>query len=93
MFSLRNGLYTLLSKSNVTSRKSAVFKLHCIVIDKPHPLKSLTIAFFFLSISSFETLENIPRPSSRYKPISDLLTMDVSLFKIDEPNFDFSNTN
>ena len=36
-FFLRNGLYTLLSKSNITSRKSTVFKLHCIVTDKPLP--------------------------------------------------------
>ena len=38
LFSLQNGLYTFLSKSNVTSRKSTVFKLHCIVTYKPHPL-------------------------------------------------------
>ena len=65
--------------------KSTIFKLHCIVIVKPHPLKTLTVAFFFLSISGFETFWNIPRPSSRYKAILDLFIMDVSLFKMNEP--------
>ena len=53
-------------------------------MEKSYPLKTLTIAFFFLSISGLETFWNIPRPSSRYKPISDLLIMDVSLFKIND---------
>ena len=49
-------LYTLLYKSNATSRKSTAFKLHCIMIDKLHALETLTIAFFFLSISGLEIL-------------------------------------
>ena len=74
-----------MSKSNVTSRKCTVFKLHSIVMEKSHPLKTLTIALFFLSNSGLETFWNIPRPSSRYKPILDLLIVDVSLFKMNEP--------
>lgn len=37
MFSLWDDLYAFLSKLNATSRKSTVYKLHCMVIEKPHP--------------------------------------------------------
>ena len=36
-----------MSKSNVTSRKYTVFKLHYIVIDKPHPLILITFPSSF----------------------------------------------
>ena len=56
-----------------------------MVIDKPHPLETFTIAFLFLSISGFEILWNIPRPSSQKNHMLDLLVIDASLFKTNEP--------
>ena len=51
LLSLRYGWYISFARSNVTSRKFIDFELHFIVIDKLQSLNTLTICFFFLSIS------------------------------------------
>ena len=56
-----------------------------MVMASPHCLKVLTINFFLLSIISFEIPQKIPRPSSRYKPMSFLSITDPSWLRIKEP--------
>ena len=59
--------------------------IHFIVIDKPQSLNTLTICFFFLSISVLGIFLNIPNPSSRYQPMFSLLVIFFNLIKIYVP--------
>ena len=47
-----------------------LFLIDLIDFNSPHYLKFLIISFFFLSIIGFKIPWKIPRPSSRYKPVS-----------------------
>lgn len=67
------------------SQMSAVCKLHCMVIDKSHPLKAFTVVFFILLIFGFEISWNISRLSSQYNHMFDLLFIDATSFKINDP--------
>ena len=63
LFGLAYGSKLFLARSNVTSRKLAVFKLASTVIFKPFSLKTLHILFLIIS-TSWGVALNAPNPSS-----------------------------
>ena len=85
LLDFRKYLYIFFSRSKVTSKKSTVFRFVSTTIDNPHLLNTLTIAFFFLSISDLDMFLKIRRPSSRYNPTSNLLVILASLLCIQVP--------
>ena len=54
-------------------------------MDKPQSLSTLTIYFFFRSISVLSIFQDIPSPLSRYKPMLSLFLTFFNLFKIYVP--------
>ena len=85
LLDFRKYLYIFFSRSKVTSKKSTVFRFVSTTIDNPHLLNTLTIAFFFLSISDLDMFLKIRRPSSRYNPTSNLLVILANLLCIQVP--------
>ena len=76
------GSKSLFAKVQVTFRKLTLFRFRSTTIGNRQFLNSLTIVFFFISISGLDMFLKRPRPSSLYNPTSSLFMVLANLLCI-----------